>query len=144
MLSYDKNKQQMCWVNQHQCRSRQMWKIFTCSPMYTQILSVVQNDLVIFCNRQKWIYWVNLWIFSNFGDFYTYVEWLNTSVVFLSIRGHTNELKVYHEQIVESRQVILYYRQNVSVLGEHVKIFHIWRLLHWCWLTQHICCLFLS
>ena len=32
MLSYAKNKHQMCWVTQHQCRSRQMWKIFTNSP----------------------------------------------------------------------------------------------------------------
>ena len=32
MSSYAKNKQQMCWVTQHQCRSRQMWKIFTNSP----------------------------------------------------------------------------------------------------------------
>ena len=32
MSSYAKNKQQMCWVTQHQCRSCQMWKIFTNSP----------------------------------------------------------------------------------------------------------------
>ena len=32
MSSYAKNKQQMCWVTQHQCSSRQMWKIFTNSP----------------------------------------------------------------------------------------------------------------
>ena len=32
MLSYAKNKLQMFWVTQHQCRSRQMWKIFTNSP----------------------------------------------------------------------------------------------------------------
>ena len=32
MSSYAKNKQQMCWVTQHQCRSRQIWKIFTNSP----------------------------------------------------------------------------------------------------------------
>ena len=29
MSSYAKNKQQMCCVTQHQCRCRQMWKIFT-------------------------------------------------------------------------------------------------------------------
>ena len=32
MSSYAKNKLQMCWVTQRQCRSRQMWKIFTNSP----------------------------------------------------------------------------------------------------------------
>ena len=32
MSSYAKNKLQMCWVTEHQCRSRQMWKIFTYSP----------------------------------------------------------------------------------------------------------------
>ena len=32
MSSYAKNKQQMCWVTQHQCRIHQMWKIFTNSP----------------------------------------------------------------------------------------------------------------
>ena len=35
MSSYAKNKQQMCWVTQHQCRSRQMWKIFTNSPRHS-------------------------------------------------------------------------------------------------------------
>ena len=32
MSSYAKMKLQMCWVTQRQCRSRQMWKIFTNSP----------------------------------------------------------------------------------------------------------------
>ena len=32
MSCYAKNKQQMCCVTQHQCRSRLMWKIFTNSP----------------------------------------------------------------------------------------------------------------
>ena len=32
MSSYAKNKLQIWWVIQHQCRSRQMWKIFTNSP----------------------------------------------------------------------------------------------------------------
>ena len=32
MSSCAKNKLQMCWVTEHQCRSRQMWKIFTNSP----------------------------------------------------------------------------------------------------------------
>ena len=35
MSSHAKNKQQMCWVTQHQCRSRQMWKIFTNSPVHS-------------------------------------------------------------------------------------------------------------
>ena len=33
MSSYAKNKQQMCWVTQHQCRSRQMWKISQIHPV---------------------------------------------------------------------------------------------------------------
>ena len=57
MLFYAKNKLQMCWVTQHQCRRRQMLKIFTNSPSRTHFLSVTQNDYNI--------------------D----VEWLNTSVV---------------------------------------------------------------
>ena len=32
MSTYAENKQQMCWVTQHLCRSRQMWNIFTNSP----------------------------------------------------------------------------------------------------------------
>ena len=32
MSSNAKNKQQMCCVNQHQCRSREMWKVLTNSP----------------------------------------------------------------------------------------------------------------
>ena len=49
---------------------------------------------------------------------------------FLSIRGHPYELKAYHESIVQERLVIFCNRQKVSVLGEFVNIFHIWRLLH--------------
>ena len=45
MLSFTKNKLQMCWVTQHQFRSRQMWKIFTYSPRKTHYFSVIQNDL---------------------------------------------------------------------------------------------------
>ena len=44
MSSYAKNKLQMCWVTEHQCRSRQMWKIFTNSPSTLTILSVTKND----------------------------------------------------------------------------------------------------
>ena len=43
MSSFAKNKQQMCWVTQHQCRSRQMWKIFSNSP-----------STLTFCLLQKW------------------------------------------------------------------------------------------
>ena len=32
---YAKIKLQMCWVNQRQCRSRQMWKIFTNHPVHS-------------------------------------------------------------------------------------------------------------
>ena len=48
ILSYAKNKHQMCWVTQHQCRSRQMWKIFTNSP------STLTN-----CLLQKRLSWLN-------------------------------------------------------------------------------------
>ena len=30
-------------------------------------------------------------------------------------------------------------------MGEFVNIYqHIWRRLHWCWVTEHICSLFLA
>ena len=47
MSSYAKNELQMCWVPQHQCRSRQMWKIFTNSPSSTHFLSVTKKWLVL-------------------------------------------------------------------------------------------------
>ena len=46
MSSYVKNKLQMCWVTQHQCRSRQMWKIFTNTPS-TLTFSPLQKLLVM-------------------------------------------------------------------------------------------------
>ena len=45
MSSYAKNKQQMCWVTQHQCRSRQMWKISQIHPV-----------ALTFCLLQKWLF----------------------------------------------------------------------------------------
>ena len=42
MSSYAKNKQQMCCVTEHQCRSREMLKIFTNSP-----------STLTFCLQQK-------------------------------------------------------------------------------------------
>ena len=47
MSSYAKNKQQMCWVTQHQCRSRQMWKIFTNSPSTLTFCLLQKNDFVL-------------------------------------------------------------------------------------------------
>ena len=35
MSSSAENKLQMCWVTQHQCRSRQMWKISQIHPVYS-------------------------------------------------------------------------------------------------------------
>ena len=45
MSSYAKIKLQMCWVTQRQCRSRQMWKIFTISPSTLTFYLLQKNDL---------------------------------------------------------------------------------------------------
>ena len=49
-------------------------------------------------------------------------DWKHLKFV-LHIRGHSNELIAYHEEIVQSRQVIFCNRQKVRVLVEFVKIF---------------------
>ena len=52
----------------------------------------------------------------------------STHLLFVfSIREHPNELKAYHELIVQARLDILSNSQKVSVLGEFVNIFHFWR-----------------
>ena len=97
MSSYAKNKPQMCSVTQHYFTLRQMWGKF----------SVTKKDMSYFGNIyihrlfshwsffvtdvfKQWVYWV-CENFSTFGDVYTHVGWL------LSIKGHLNELKPYHE-----------------------------------------------
>ena len=50
MSSYAKNKHQMCWVTQHQCRSRQMWKIFTNSHSSLTFCLLQKNDLLCLYN----------------------------------------------------------------------------------------------
>ena len=90
-----------------------------------------------------------LWkIFTN-GDFYTHsclllntwLVWLNN--VLLSIRvmlPNSVECRSYamnKQQIVLSQDRSFFVsRQKVSVLSEIVNIFHIWRLLHWCWVLR--------
>ena len=44
MSSYAKNRQQMCCVTQHQCRSRQIWKIFTNSPRALTFVCYKKSD----------------------------------------------------------------------------------------------------
>ena len=58
MLSYAKNKHQMCWVTQHQYRSRQMWKIFTNSP----------RALTFVCYKND-LYWLNNPFMASFNSF---------------------------------------------------------------------------
>ena len=101
---------------------------------------------VIFCNRQKVSVLGEICeYFSTFGDFYIDVEWLKTSVVCSKHkRSILMSWKLTMNRLFQARLVILCNRQKVSVLGEFVNIFYIWRLLHWCWVTQHICCLFLA
>ena len=53
MFSYAKNKLQMCSVNQHLCRRRQMWANLSQTQthkkwVYTHFLSVSENDLSLF------------------------------------------------------------------------------------------------
>ena len=154
--SYAKIKLQMCWVNQRQCRSRQMWKIFTNSPSTLTFLSITKNDLA----------WLNNPFMASFNSLgcslmlrtnYRYVESLNINVEVAKCENFSHIHLVHslfvcntkwpvltHQSIhgklsthwcmssyakknnrcVESRQVILYYRQIVSVLGEYVKNIH--------------------
>ena len=51
---------------------------------------IVQTRRVIFCNRQKWVLWMNLWIFSTFGDITLMLSDSTHLLFVLSIRGHTN------------------------------------------------------
>ena len=131
----------MCWVNQHQCRSRQMWKIFTNSPStltfcLLQRMTSSLGEFVKIFNIWRRLHWC--WVTQHICKFV------------LCIKEHPNEFKAYHDveylycsfkRASKTRSwICTSQRQKVSVLGEFVNIFHIWRLLHWCWLTQHICC----
>ena len=44
MSTYAKNKQQMCCVTQHQCRSLQIWKILTNTPSTFTFCLLQKND----------------------------------------------------------------------------------------------------
>ena len=132
-----------CWVTQHICclfLAREdvlmSWKL-TMNRLFRQ-------DYSFFVTDKKWVYWVNLWIFSTFGDLYTDVQWLNTSVVYSSHKR--TSLWVETLPWIDCSVMTTFFsnRQIVNVLGEFVNSFHIWRLLHWCWLTLHICLFVLS
>ena len=108
MSSYAKNKLQMCSVTQHQCRRRQMWgkfsqihpehSLFFC---YKKWLVLTEQSIhgKVFIRMSSWVrqttyvfsqvnsvtkkdVWVKFVKFTHtFGDVYTDVGWLNTSVV---------------------------------------------------------------
>ena len=65
-VSYAKMKLQMCWVTQHQCRSRQMWKIFTISPSRTHLFESALHEKWPVLTQQSihgklsTHYWVNV------------------------------------------------------------------------------------
>ena len=70
MSSYAKNKQQMCRVTQHQCNVAKCGKYSQIHPVHW--LFVYYKQVSLLGEYVK---------ISTFGDFYTDLEWFNTSVV---------------------------------------------------------------
>ena len=71
MSSYAKSKLQMCSATQHQCRRHQMsWNLDGSSDDQSFFVTVQSECNELMCQH-----------FHTFGNVYTDVEWLNTSVV---------------------------------------------------------------
>ena len=138
MLSYAKNKHQMCLVTQHQCRSRQMWKIFTNSP-----------STLTFCQLQKMT--CPAWTIYSWQAFnllvsplllrtnYRCVESLNISVEVAKC-GKFSQIHTLHSLFV-------YYKNDQSCFKNlFVVMFQLTRMssyaknkLQMCWVTQRQC-----
>ena len=118
MSSYAKNKLQMCWVTEHQCRSRQMWKIFTNSP----------STQLTFCLLLK---------MSSFAWMDLFMEDFNLLGCSLMIRTNNRCVESINisVEVAKCGKFSTCSPSTSHILSDSTK---------WPVLTQHICCLFLS
>ena len=138
MSSYAKNKQQMCWVTQHQCRSRQMWKIFTNSP----------STLTFVCYKK----WLCLdWTIYSWQAFNSLVcplmlrtnnrcvESLNISVEVAKC-GKFSQIHPVHSLLSVTKNDLSWLNNLFMVMFQLIRMSsYAKNKQQMCWVTQHQC-----
>ena len=126
MSSYANNKLQMCSVTQHQCRWRQ--KCGKCSQIH-------QEHSLFVRTCPDWTIYYSWQTFNSLGcplmlrTNYRCVQSLNISV---DVAKCVENVHKFTQSKSECNELMC----------EHFA--HVWRRLHWCWVTEHICSLFLT
>ena len=138
MLSYAKNKHQMCWVPQHQYRSRQMCKIFTNSLSTLTFCLLQKNDLSCLNN-----------LFMVSFQHISMSSYAKNKQQMCRVTQHQcNVAKCgKYSQIHPVHWLFVYYKKNLSSLNNLFMVMFqlIWmssyakNKLQICWVTQHQC-----
>ena len=137
MLSYAKKEHQMCWVSQLQCRSRQMWKMFTNS----------RRALTIVC-YQKWPILTEQSIHGKFQliSMSSYAK--NKQQMCRVTQHQCNVAKCgKYSQIHPVHWLYVYYEKKLSLQNNlFMVMFQLIRMssyaknkLQMCWVTEHQC-----
>ena len=138
MSSYAKIKLQMCWVTQRQCRSRQMWKIFTNSPS-TLTFYLLQKMTCL-----DWT--IHSWLSFQLISMSSYAK--NKQQMCRVTQHQCNVAKCgKYSQIHPVHWLIVYYKKWLSWLNNlFMVMFQLIRMssyaknkLQMCWVTQHQC-----
>ena len=136
--SYAKIKLQMCWVNQRQCRSRQMWKIFTNSPSTLTFLSITKNDLA----------WLNNPFMASFNSLVCplmlrtnnrCVESLNISVMSPNVEN-IHKFTQYTDNLCITKKKLSWLNNLFMVIFQLIRTSsYAKNKLQMCWVTEHQC-----
>ena len=138
MSSYAKNKLQMCWVIQRQCRSRQMWKIFINSP---------RKLTFYLLQKMTWLDWtIHSWHALNSLVCPLMLRTNNRCIESLNISVMSPNVENIHK-FTHYTDYLSITKKNLSSLNNlFMVMFQLIRMssyaknkLHKCWVTQHQC-----
>ena len=138
MSSYAKIKLQMCWVTQRQCRSRQMWKIFTNSPS-TLTFYLLQKMTCLDWTIHSWQAFNSLVCPPMLRTNNTCVESLNISVMSPNVENihkftqYTDYLSITKKRLSWLNNLFMVMFQLIG-MSSYAK-----NKLQMYWVTLHLC-----
>ena len=137
--SWSVTKNDLSWMNYLFMVMFQLIKMSSYATNKLQMCSVMTQHQ---CRQLP-----NEWkLFTHtFGDVYTDVGWLNTFVVCSSHKRTSSWVEALPWIDCSSQDRSFFVTDKSECTGWICeKLPHIWRCLHWCWVTEHNCSLFLA
>ena len=138
MSSYAKNKLQMCWVTEHQCGSRQMWKIFTNSPSIHTICLLLKMSSFAW-TIYSWLAFYSLGCSLMLRISNRCVESFNISVEVAKC-GKVSHINPVHSLFVYNKNDYFCLKNLFMVRFQLIRMSSYAKIkLQMCWVTQRKC-----